>query len=237
MRLLVTRPEPSGARTAATLRALGHEAVLAPVLRMEPAAPVFGQGPFAALVITSSNAVRAHSGLRRRSELVRLPVFTVGARTAEAARQAGFSEVVSADGDVGKLVRLLIARFAGLDARLLYLAGEDRAGELAGALAAHGISVETVAIYRAVPAETFAGQLRSALAGGPLDGVLHYSRRSAEAFLAGAEAAGLLQPALAMKHFCLSAEVAAPLRQAGARAVEVASAPDETSLVTLLSPL
>ena len=45
---------------------------------------------------------------------------------------------------------------------LLYLAGEDRAGDLAGELAERGIAVETVVIYRAVaaralPAERDAG--------------------------------------------------------------------------------
>src|SRR4051794_34173977 len=34
-RLLVARPEPDGARTAAALRAGGHEVVLAPLLRIE----------------------------------------------------------------------------------------------------------------------------------------------------------------------------------------------------------
>lgn len=237
MRLLVTRPEPDGERTAARLRALGHEAVVAPVLRMQNLAAVFGKGPFAALVITSSNATRALANDPRRGEVAGLPVFAVGARSADAAREAGFSDVVSADGDVSKLIGILAARFAGHGARLLYLAGEDRAGDLAAGLVAHGIAVETAVNYRAVPAEAFPGQLRAALAASPLDGVVHYSRRSAEALLAGAEAAGLLQPALSAEHFCLSAEVAMPLTQAGARSVRVAPAPDETSLVALLSPL
>ena len=237
MRLLVTRPEPDGARTAATLRALGHEVVVAPVLRTETVAATFGGGPFAALVITSGNAARAVLSHPRRNELAGLPVFAVGARSADAAREAGFSDVVSADGDVGDLVTLLAARFAGNGARLLYLAGENRAGDLPGGLAAHDITVETAVIYRAVPAGTFTVQFRAMLAAGPLDGVLHYSRRSALAFLAGAAAAGLLEPALAAQHFCLSAEIAAPLPQAGARNVQVAPAPDEASLIALLSPL
>ena len=38
MRLLVTRPEQDGERTAAALRARGHEALLAPLMRIEAAA-------------------------------------------------------------------------------------------------------------------------------------------------------------------------------------------------------
>ena len=51
MRLLVTRPEPEGGRTAARLRARGHEVVLAPLLRIEPVTEAaFGAGPWAGVV-------------------------------------------------------------------------------------------------------------------------------------------------------------------------------------------
>lgn len=235
MRLLVTRPEPDAERTAERLRALGHDVVLVPVLRVQAVDLSFGPGPFGALVVTSRNAVRALATNARRGELAGRPVFAVGARSAGAAREAGFSEVISADGDVDDLIGLIAARFAGNGAPILYLAGEDRAGDLAGGLAAHGIAVETAIAYRAVPDEGFPARLVAGLAGGPLDAVLHYSRRSAEAFLAGADAAEITRPMLAAVHLCLSAEVAAPLEDAGAAQVRIAAHPDEVSLLALLS--
>lgn len=236
MRLLVTRPEPDGERSAARLRALGHDVAVAPALRTKTVAATFAGGPFAAVVITSANAARALANHARRGELIALPLFAVGARSADAAREAGFSAVVSADGDADDLVDLLAARFSGTAARLIYLAGEDRTGDLAGRLAPHGIAVETAVIYRAVRNGEFPRQLGAALAAGPLGGVLHYSRRSVEAFLAGAREAGLLQGALAATQFCLSAEVAAPLEGAGAVKLRTAARPDEASLIALLSP-
>jgi uroporphyrinogen-III synthase len=234
MRLLVTRPEPDATRTAAVLRAKGHEVVVAPVLRIEPVAAEIGAGPFAGVIMTSANAAQAIAGHARHRELTALPAFAVGARTAEAARRVGFASVASADGDTRELVQLIAARFAGSGGRLIYLAAEDRAGDVAGALAAHGLTVETGVIYRAVPAPGFAPDLQKALRSGPLDGVLHYSRRSAEAFLAGARAAGSLPAAMESRHYCISADVAAPLRAAGAT-VRVAVRPDEAALVELLS--
>ena len=235
MRLLVTRPEPDGEGTAERLRTLGHDVVLVPVLRVQAVDLTFGPGPFGALVVTSRNAVRALASHARRNELVGIPVFAVGARSAEAAREARFSEVVSADGDVDDLIRLIAARFSGNGTLILYLAGEDRAGDLAGGLAAHGIAVETAIAYRAVPDEDFPARLVAGLAGGSLDAVLHYSRRSAEAFLAGAEATEITRPMLAAVHLCLSAEVAAPLEDAGATQVRIASHPNESALFGLLS--
>jgi uroporphyrinogen-III synthase len=232
MRLLVTRPEPDAERTAALLRQKGHEPIIAPVLRIETVAAAFGAGTFAAVIMTSANAARAIATHPRHRELTALPVFAVGERTAQAARQAGFATVASAGGGWPELVRLVASRFQDSGPKLLYLAGEDRSGDVAGALAGHGLVVETVVNYRAVVASGFARQLQAVLAAGPLDGVLHYSRRSAQAFLAEAEA--VLPAVLKIPHYCLSADVAAPLQAAGAT-VRIATWPEEAALVELLS--
>ncbi len=233
MRLLLTRPEADAARTRATLEARGHEVLVAPVLRIEPVAAAFGRGPWTALVMTSANAARAIAGHPQFRDIENLPVFAVGRRTAAAAREAGFAAVTSADGDVDAL-EALAARLAGTGARLLHLAGEDRAGDLSGALARHGIMVETAAIYRAVSAQSLGGEAERALAAGRIDAVLHYSPRSAAAFVACAERAGHIPAARDVIHCCLSAAVAAPLAAAGAPRMRIAARPDEAALIDLL---
>jgi uroporphyrinogen-III synthase len=236
MHLLVTRPGADAERTAATLRRRGHAVIPAPLLAIEPVThAAWGEGPYAAVLLTSANAARALAQHPRRAALAALPAFTVGRRTAEAAAEAGFCRVESADGGWRELVRLVADRLGGTGARLVYLAAEERAGDVAGALVAHGLAVETVVIYRAVADPAAAEALRAALDRAPLDGVLHYSRRSAQTFLAAARTAGCLAAALALPHFCLSAEVAAPLRAAGAATVRVAARPDEAALLELLA--
>lgn len=235
MRLLVTRPDPDGARTAAALRERGHEVLVAPVLRIAAVADAaLGDGPFAAIAVTSSNAVSAIVSHRRRDELAALPVFTVGDKTATAARSAGFADVQSADGDVGALAALIASRLADHTRPVLYLAGEDRAGDLEGLLAAGGMPVRTVVIYRAVAEPHLPEEIRVALAAGRIDAVLHYSRRSAEAFLDACKADGFDATNLAVRHLCLSAAVAAPLMAAGAVTIDTAPHPDQKSLFGLL---
>ena len=118
-------------------------------------------------------------------------------------------------------------------ARLLYLAGEERSGDLAGVLRAKNFVVDTVVVYRAVVAQTLPEEAAAALRG-DLHGVLHYSRRSAEAFVSAARKAGLLEAALSKPvHFCLSAKVAEPLQEAGAADVRIAAQPDEAALMSL----
>ncbi|MEN3381543.1 MAG: uroporphyrinogen-III synthase [Hyphomicrobiales bacterium] len=230
MRVLLTRPEPDGLRSAARLRALGHDVILAPLMRGETLKADFG-GPFAAVLMTSANAARAILEHPRLAELRALPVCTVGDHSAEVARAVGFAEVVSAQGALDDLVRLVAARFA--NARLLYLAGEDRAGDLAAELAGHRIKVETAVVYRAVAATTLPPEVAQALGANQLDAVLHYSRRSAATLLQLAAAAGAVNTLLGLAHYCLSDAVAVPLREAGARRIAVAPHPGESSLFGL----
>lgn len=233
MRILVTRPAVDAARTAAALRVRGHEAIVAPLLSIEylPDAAL-GEGPWSAILVTSANAAHAIAGHKRRDELRRIPVLAVGRQSAQELRAEGFADVSSADGDVDDLAALVAARLKP-PARLLYLAGEERSGDLAGVLRAKNFAVDTVVVYRVAAAATLPAEAATALRGN-LHGVLHYSRRSAEAFLSAARNAGLLEAALSKPvHFCLSAKVAEPLREAGAGDVRIAAQPDEAALISL----
>jgi uroporphyrinogen-III synthase len=232
MRLLVTRPQQDGERTAARLRTRGHHVTLAPLLRIESVDFELPHEPLSAVVITSANAARAVASHSRREALTALTAFTVGHHTAEAARAAGFRAVECADGDKDDLVALIRARGDERAAPLLYLAGEDRAGDLA----ASGVSLLTAVAYRAVKVERFAPDVAAALAQGALDGVLHFSRRSAQAYLDCAARARILERALAPVHFCLSRQVAQPLAAAGAGAIRLAPHPDEAAMIDLVGP-
>ena len=233
MRLLLTRPEADAARTASLLRAHGHEVIVAPLLRIETLWDAdLGTGPWAAILVTSANAVRSIAVHRRRDELRSVPVLTVGPRTAQALRAAGFTDVTSADGDVNDLAALVASRIKP-QASLLYLAGEERSGDLAGDLRARNFTVQSVIVYHAVVAENLPNQAAAALASG-IDGVLHFSRRSAEAYVDAARGSGLLADALKTPvHYCLSARVAEPLAQAGAPDIRIASRPEEAALLAL----
>lgn len=233
MRVLVTRPLPDGERTAAALRAKGHDVLLTPLMQVRPIPAVLA-GNWSAVIITSANALRVMTK-EQLAPLLALPLYAVGSRSADAAREAGFGEVRTAQGDADALVRLIAERYANEPAPHLYLAGEHRAADIEGALAGKGIEVATAVVYRNMTTG-FPPELTRAVEQRQLDAVLHFSRRSADNFIIAARTAGLVAQALAPKQLCLSAQVAEPLAAAGARAVTVARRPDEASLLALLSP-
>jgi uroporphyrinogen-III synthase len=231
MRILVTRPLPDGQRTAEALRALGHDVLLAPLMQVKPAAADLA-GAWCGVIVTSANAIRAVPAEQLRP-LWALPLFAVGERSAEAARQAGFRTVHSARGDATDLLRLIAGEGAQQTAPYLYLAGSERAADIEGELMRLGIAASTKVVYVTVPA-SFPPDLIEALERGAIDIVLHFSRRSAENYIAGAVRAGLLAAALGPRQLCIAPNVAAALTEAGASAVEVASRPNEASLLALV---
>ena len=229
MAVLVTRPHPDNEATARALRDRGFEVVLAPMLRFEPVvlADDLGQG-HAAVIVTSANAFRAVE--TQLGPLLKLPLYAVGEHTASEARRLGFAKVIAAGGDAGKLRDRVRKDLKAKNGRLLYLAGTDLSRDLAGELADHGYEVVTRTTYRMVALSGLSRETRDTFAADAVEAVLHYSQRSARAFLEAARADGVEITALAVPQCCISANVAAILREAGALRVLVAASPDENAL-------
>ena len=104
--MLVTRPEPDASETAARLGALGIDGLACPLLVHQTLTPNLPDATgFAAIAVTSTNALRA---LRERGMLERylkLPLYAVGARTAAAAKSLGFDpENPMVRSEVGRIV-------------------------------------------------------------------------------------------------------------------------------------
>jgi uroporphyrinogen-III synthase len=232
MRILVTRPEPDATNTAAKLGAAGHEVVVDSLITIEPVAFDPPRGKYAALAVTSANAPRAVGGASAIDALKSLPFFALGVHTANAARLAGFSYIEVAGGDALALGELLARRLPA-GARVLYLAGENRARELAALTAPAKVMIDTLVVYRARAAERLRETTVKKLDAREFDAVLHFSLRSAEVFVALARKAGLQSALSSIRHLCLSDAVAAALSEAGGK-VEIASRPEEAALLALL---
>ena len=81
-----------------------------------------------------------------------------------------------------------------------------------------------------VPVSGLPRETSDAFAANTIEAVLHYSRRSARAFLEAARAAGVEISALSIPQCCISDGVASVVRDAGASQVVVAAAPDENAM-------
>jgi uroporphyrinogen-III synthase len=120
LRILVLRPEPVASATVRKARERGLDAIAVPLFEVEPVEwQVPNPADFDGLLLTSANAMRhAGAGLEK---LKSLPVYAVGAATADAAREAGFTIAHVGSGGVEQLLASIEP-----DLRLLHLCGEVR---------------------------------------------------------------------------------------------------------------
>ena len=119
--LLVLRPEPGASATARLAEARGLAASCRPLFAVAPIAwSPPDRNDFDAIMMTSANAARhAGAGLDR---YLALPLFAVGARTAEAAHAAGFTSIRTGTGDAAQLIAQAVAQGVR---RMLHVCGAD----------------------------------------------------------------------------------------------------------------
>lgn len=140
--LLLTRPEPQSRDflEMCQMRAgRALPAVISPILRIEPTGAVPELDRFDTIILTSANAVTC---LADRADLTGRTVVTVGARTAEAARDAGAVATM-----LGQDASELIAAAYRIEGRAVFCRGAHSRGEIARHLRDRGVTVEEVVIY------------------------------------------------------------------------------------------
>jgi uroporphyrinogen-III synthase len=224
-KIWITRAQPGAAATAERVRALGHEALIAPLLAVRAIedAQVDLAG-VAALAFTSANGVRAFADICAERAI---RVFAVGAVTAQAARSAGFRLVLSADGDVEALAEGIGQRRGELRGAVLHPGAAEPAGDLAGALERQGVAARSLILYETAPVKLSpeaAGQLVQA------DAVLLHSPRAAQVLAALLK----IHPAPKLRALGLSKAVVKPLLRAKVAERAFPSMPLEGALLNLI---
>lgn len=220
-RVWITRTAPGADRLAHRVREAGFDPIVSPLLMTDPDFPTPDLtsvlDEVAALAFTSVNGLRFADLAPRRD----WPVFTVGDRTAEAARAKGFTDVVSADGDARMLAEIIAAHWGDRTGVVLVPGAERPAADLA-VLLAYRVPVRSLAVYRTIEA--------TAPVPAAFDSVLIQSVRAAETLalkLPPEHAAGKIAVAL-------SPAIAEPIRSTGFAEIRTAALPNENSLLTAL---
>jgi uroporphyrinogen-III synthase len=218
-RIWITRTQPGADATAAKVRALGVEAIVAPVLQARPIADAAIDLTEAdALAFTSGQGLRAFAALSPRRDL---PAFCVGEATARLASSLGFEQVFSADGDVAALADMIAASEPLL--RLVVSPGaREPVADLPALLTARGVAGRAVAVYETTPAFLPAPPVG-------VDAVMIHSAKAA-----GLAARLIGDGARAMTALVISEAAARSLRQLPFRRIAVAATPNEDSLLDLI---
>jgi uroporphyrinogen-III synthase len=189
---------------------------------------VIPNGRFDAIIATSAHAFTSSARL-----LAKISLYAVGERTREAARRVGWVAPIHLKENARALIALLHTDLAQ-GQRVLYLAGCDRKPDIEAAAQEIGLALATVETYAAHEILHLTEEAEHALRAGEVDAVLHYSRRSAELFIAMTGRARLWTQVAQPRHYALSSDVADALAAHGLRAF-IAKEPNEDHLLALFN--
>jgi uroporphyrinogen-III synthase len=225
-RVALFRAREDARASGARLRRRSLSVACLPVIEIKALAVRPRQARYDAVVATSDKAFLGEAPCVRSS-----PLYVVGARAGRAAEAHGWRLASPPAPAAADLIDTLMRRLRP-GASVLYLAGRDRKGAVEAALGEE-FALEVVETYAAEARSSWRPAEARALA--TCVAALHYSRRSAALAAALAKAAGEEARFLALRHVCLSSDVAEPLEALGAAQATIAETPDEPALFRALS--
>ncbi len=228
--ILITRPEPGATETASRVAALGLTPVLCPALVIQPVGATLPPAlQIAAVLVTSSNAIPALPEAYRQNLLL-----AVGNATADRARQAGFTQVSSADGDADALAALVQRRVDRRSGPLLLAAGRHNGTRLAAELRGAGYRVLRRVVYAAEPAPALTPPAAAALRAGTIRTALFFSTRTARHFVRLIRDAGLITTVRPVDAVAISRSAGVALEALPWQRVHVAARPNQDEMLALL---
>ena len=116
----------------------------APLMAPRFFVPSLPDGPFSALILTSQTGVDGYLQLGPGMAALPKQVFCVGARTADAARDAQLTPLLVADDAANLIAQIRAAKPSG---KLLHLRGREARGNICSLLESAGLDTKEAVIY------------------------------------------------------------------------------------------
>ena len=180
MHVLFTRPIDDSKDLILKFKSLGHIVSSIPVISIKKKEySKIDFSSFKGIIFTSSNAIKF---LDTKLLDKNIKCFCVGNATELLAKEKGFQNIFSAEGNVNNLKEIILQNFKSSEGKLVYISGETITFELDKFLISEGLKVERVINYSSDPIEKFNEILIDELKNNVPDIVYIYSQNSAISF-------------------------------------------------------
>ncbi len=181
MHILFTRPLEDCQDMMVKFQLLGHEVSHMPLIYVEKKNyEKINFEDFKGIIFTSSNAIKF---LNLKKINKKIDCFCVGTATEKKARNYGFQNTFSAEGNVNNLKEIILQNFNSSDGKLLYVSGEIVSNELDKKLISEGYDVARIVNYTAKHTENLNEGFVEKIKMKMPDVVYVYSQNSASSFL------------------------------------------------------
>lgn len=197
--------------------------VISPIMKIKPLIVNIDVNEFDGIIFTSENAVRA---FKKLAISTKKDIFCVGRQTAKCAQRIGLS-VAQTEKDTTDLIGFLFKN--KIQARLLYLCGDNISVDLTKALSTSSIRVSSKVIYEQAPMKLTREAIKILSQENPLL-IPIFSERSGH-LLSKQFTKKMISPRIAV---CLSHQIANNIAQYEYDKVLTSQNPDVDSLIALI---
>ena len=181
MHILLTRQLEDCSEMILKFKSLGHQVSHLPLLIIEKMSyEEINFSDYGGIIFTSANAIK-YLNLNNLDK--NILCFCVGDITEKKARNFGFQNTISAEGNVLNLKELIIQNYTVKNKPLLYVSGEIISADLDQQLIIEGYSVKRIVNYKVSHNENFDENFINELKLNIPDIVYIYSQNSASSFL------------------------------------------------------
>ena len=219
MNILITRPLIDAEDLMGKLFSLGHKIIHIPTLQVKPATNQKCDAKnYDAFIFTSANAIR---NLRLLNEDKKKLCFCVGSLTEKIVRQKGYSNTISAGGNVNALKNIILNSDFDKKKKIAYFCGDYISTDLDLDLKREGYLVDKVINYSSEKIVDLNNENEKILNNHPPDIIFVYSKRSAESFVELVKKYTLNGLMTGSRVLCISEKVLNVFKQLGWKKLEV----------------
>tara|TARA_B100000427_G_scaffold328828_1_gene342949 strand:+ start:2460 stop:3158 length:699 start_codon:yes stop_codon:yes gene_type:complete len=211
MHILLTRPLEDSKDLIIKFKSLGHKVSHLPVIKIKSVE--YDQPNFLdykGIIFTSANAVK---NLNLTKINKKINCFCVGSSTEKIAKQSGFQNIFSAEGNVNNLKEIILQNFDKKEGSLLYVSGEIISSKLDKDLISEGYTVNRIINYTVIPNEEINEEFLNNLKSLIPDMVFIYSENSARSYLNLMKKHGLFDIWMDTNLMCLGEKASSVLNE------------------------
>ena len=219
MNILITRPLIDAEDLMGKLFSLGHKIIHIPTLKVKPITNQECDAKnYDAFIFTSANAIR---NLKLLNEDKKKLCFCVGSITEKIVRQKGYSNTISAGGNVNALKNIILNSDFDKRKKIAYFCGDYIASDLDLDLKREGYFIDKVINYSSEKIIDLNNENKKILNNHPPDIIFVYSKRSAESFVELVKKYALNGLMTGSRVLCISEKVLNVFKQLGWKNLEV----------------
>jgi uroporphyrinogen-III synthase len=232
--VLLTRPLSLIEETESKLRSLGYDVLCEPLLDLLPLAESCPSVAASSVVITSQASFPfLQSRKTEISPFFSTTCYCVGKRTAQAARDFGFTSVTEGQGGALELINIIMEQEK--PAPLLCPGAKNRDGGAFAELEKKGFSPIFWSLYEAKPRKAFSSNLLKALKKGALTQALFFSPRTGQTFTSLLQEEGLSGVCGGVCAVVISKATAREIEDLPWKRLDIADRPDMESMLECLT--